>query len=130
MKKKKTGPGRRHGSHELDEEIRRLIAKEYKKGKSLLQIVQMLEIEEIPTARGGDWHQSTIRAILHQMKISTTKIVIPDNIIKIILDLHTKGKNNAQISRILEDKKYKNTKGKVCWYTSTVARILLRETGK
>jgi DNA invertase Pin-like site-specific DNA recombinase len=48
----------------LPDEVRQRIAAEHQEGRSLRAIAAGLNAEEIPTARGGRWHASTVRAIL------------------------------------------------------------------
>lgn len=48
----------------LPSEVRQRIAAEHQEGRSLRAIANGLNAEEIPTARGGRWHASTVRAIL------------------------------------------------------------------
>lgn len=48
----------------LDPKVRARIARERKAGRSFQVIAQKLTAEGIPTARGGEWHKSTVRAVL------------------------------------------------------------------
>jgi len=49
---------------ELPHQVRRRIADEHAAGHSLRTIARKLTKDGVPTARGGKWHASTIRAVL------------------------------------------------------------------
>ena len=48
----------------LSDDVRGRIAAEHAAGKSLRVIADGLTADEVPTARGGKWHASTVRAVL------------------------------------------------------------------
>ncbi|MGP5700877.1 recombinase family protein [Glutamicibacter arilaitensis] len=41
----------------------------HREGLSLRQIVELLEAEQVPTARGGRWHASTVRSVLSSVTL-------------------------------------------------------------
>jgi hypothetical protein len=45
------------------------IAREHAEGKSLNAIAVALNGEGVPTARGGKWHASTIRHVVHSVEV-------------------------------------------------------------
>jgi len=57
--------GRRLGRPvEQTDDVRQRIAVEHAEGRSLRSIANDLNAENVPTARGGNWHASTIRRVL------------------------------------------------------------------
>ncbi len=51
--------------------VRTRIAKEHARGDSLRTIANRLTTEQVPTARGGRWHASTVRGVLHSLKLDS-----------------------------------------------------------
>lgn len=48
---------------ELDDDLRRSIARRHAGGESLASIARSLNSENVPTARGGSWYASTVRHV-------------------------------------------------------------------
>ena len=64
--------GRRLGRPvELAPAVRARIADEHARGDSLRAIADRLTTEQVPTARGGRWHASTIRGVLHSLALDS-----------------------------------------------------------
>lgn len=62
--------GRRLGRPvELNDDVRERIATERAAGDSLRTIADRLNAEVVPTARGGRWHASTVRAVLASLAL-------------------------------------------------------------
>lgn len=53
----------------LADEIRQRIATERAEGASLRVIAERLNTEAVPTARGGKWHASTVKAVLASLDL-------------------------------------------------------------
>ena len=53
----------------LPDDVRLRIAREHAEGKSLNAIAVALNGEGVPTARGGKWHASTIRHVVHSVEV-------------------------------------------------------------
>ena len=53
----------------LPEAVRRRIADDHTAGQSLAGIARSLNAEAVPTARGGRWHASTVRAVLASLDL-------------------------------------------------------------
>ena len=53
----------------LSDDVRLRIAREHAEGKSLNAIAVALNGEGVPTARGGKWHASTIRHVVHSVEV-------------------------------------------------------------
>lgn len=54
---------------EQTEEVRQRIAEERARGRSLRSIASGLDADNMPTARGGRWHASTIRRVLDSLAL-------------------------------------------------------------
>lgn len=54
---------------ELDVDTRTRIAVERAGGKSLRAIAEGLTVDNVPTARGGSWHASTVRRVLESVAL-------------------------------------------------------------
>jgi DNA invertase Pin-like site-specific DNA recombinase len=54
---------------DLPDEVRRRIAADRDAGLSLRVIAEGLNTEAVPTARGGRWHASTVRAVLDSLSL-------------------------------------------------------------
>ena len=52
---------------EIDEDVRQRIAREFHDGASLSGIARTLNREQVPTARGGSWHPSTVRCVIRSV---------------------------------------------------------------
>ena len=64
--------GRRLGRPiDLEAETRQRIADERSEGKSLRAIAEALTADRVPTARGGKWHASTVKAVLASIELDT-----------------------------------------------------------
>lgn len=62
--------GLRAGAHpELDDDLRREIADRHAAGESLAGIARSLNSSEVPTARGGRWHPSTVRHVVSSVAL-------------------------------------------------------------
>lgn len=53
----------------LTDEVRHRIAQERRAGRSLRAIADDLNAQDVPTARGGTWHASTIRHVLSSVEL-------------------------------------------------------------
>jgi DNA invertase Pin-like site-specific DNA recombinase len=53
----------------LPDDVRQRIAAEHAAGRSLSTIARSLNADAVPTARGGRWHASTIRAVLASLEL-------------------------------------------------------------
>ncbi|MBN2725576.1 MAG: recombinase family protein [Deltaproteobacteria bacterium] len=123
---KKIKVGRALGTYEVPDNIRKRIVTLHRKGASLLDIANKLTHEGIPTARGGKWYQGTIRAILHQMGISTERYKVNNDIQSEIIRMFSKGLSVSRITTELTTKGLKNARGEIKWHASTVSRIIKR----
>jgi DNA invertase Pin-like site-specific DNA recombinase len=54
---------------ELAEDVRHRIAAERAEGESFRAIADRLNAEQVPTARGGRWHASTVRAVMDSLAL-------------------------------------------------------------
>ena len=54
---------------EIDQDIRRRIAREFHDGSSLSEIARTLTREGVPTARGGRWWPSTVQSVLRSLAL-------------------------------------------------------------
>jgi len=71
--------GRRLGRPvDLSDDVRARIEQDRAKGLSLRAIADGLTAEGIPTARGGAWHASTVRAVLGSLALDAD-IDVADN---------------------------------------------------
>lgn len=67
--------GRRLGRPvEQNDDVRQRIATEQAEGRSLRSIANTLNADEVPTARGGRWHASTIRRVLDSIALDAEAI--------------------------------------------------------
>lgn len=53
----------------LPDDLRDRIVSERERGATLTAIAERLNAEGVPTARGGRWHSSTIRAVIQSVKL-------------------------------------------------------------
>jgi len=60
---------------ELDDRVRRRIGAERHQGRALRAIARDLNTEQVPTARGGTWHASTVRAVLDSLSLDEAAAV-------------------------------------------------------
>ena len=121
------GRGRTPGSYEVPDEVRKRISEMYQEGSTLLEIANQLTDEGVPTARGRKWYQGTMRAILHQMGISTGRFKVPSFIREIILEMYQQGMGYNRIAAFLTEQGFKNTRGEKRWHASTISRIVRRQ---
>jgi DNA invertase Pin-like site-specific DNA recombinase len=54
---------------DLADDVRHRIAADHEAGKSLRAIAEALNTEAVPTARGGRWYASTVRAVLGSLAL-------------------------------------------------------------
>ena len=59
---------------ELDDDVRHRIAAERASGDSMRTIADRLNVEEVPTARGGRWHASTVKAVLASLVLDAEAV--------------------------------------------------------
>ncbi len=59
---------------ELPDDVRHRIAAERDAGRSLRAIVDALNAEAVPTARGGRWHASTVNAVLGSLALDAEAV--------------------------------------------------------
>lgn len=59
---------------ELADDVRQRIAAERAAGDSLRTIADRLNAEAVPTARGGKWHASTVRAVLDSLDLDAAAV--------------------------------------------------------
>ncbi|MBU1221979.1 recombinase family protein [Myxococcota bacterium] len=123
---KKVRVGRSIGTYEVPDNVRRKILNLHRKGASLLDIATKLTKDGIPTARGGKWYQGTIRAILHQMGISTERYKVTTDVQDEIISMFSRGLTVSRITTELTTQGHKNARGQIKWHASTVSRIIKR----
>ncbi len=61
--------------------VRRRIAEEHGDGDSLRAIADRLNAERVPTARGGRWHASTVRAVLRSLELDAVAAAEGDSVL-------------------------------------------------
>jgi len=70
--------GKRAGQRpQLPDEIRQGIAREHAQGESFGAIATRLNEEEVPTARGGRWHASTVRHVVQSVALDEELARVP-----------------------------------------------------
>jgi len=59
---------------DLPDDVRHGIAADREAGKSLRAIADALNTEAVPTARGGRWYASTVRAVLDSLALDALAV--------------------------------------------------------
>ena len=60
----------------LDLEVRRMIADRHAAGASLAGLARELNENHVPTARGGRWYASTVRAVLASLELDAAAVAL------------------------------------------------------
>lgn len=117
--------GRRLGApQKLPDDVVRRIVMQRELGRSLPAIGEGLELDQVPTARGGTrWHPSTVQAVLQSM--AAAPLMLGPGAVQRIKSERAAGRTVKEIAQGLQDDELPRPGGTTnAWYRTAVAAVL------